>query len=244
MDGRINPREVKRFVNSYTLQRMVHQKLDAGAMLALQTLDFRRDWEAVYEVLLAEPDVFIDALHRYRGENGEKPQPRALENLWPSLSVLPADLADYLHSAQAAALLEHKHDLEQYMSSLHSTRSAQPWVKDAFRDVGHLRQLVREVKPDTVWGSDRARQTAEQIRTLLSRAQNYQGMSHDTSARLSAPIGHLLEAVEVLNSTGGEADHTPRPEEVDAWRRAALDAIDQLQDQLRLVRRASAFGTD
>lgn len=140
------------FLNAYTLQRMVHPDLDPGAMLALQTLDFRPDWEAVYEVLLAEPDVFIDALRRYRSEDGKEADGGALENLWPSLSVLPAELTDYLRSVEAAALLEHKNDLERYLSSLHSTRSTQPWVKDAFRDVGHLRQLVRGVRPDTRWG--------------------------------------------------------------------------------------------
>jgi hypothetical protein len=110
-EGRVNPRDVKRFVNAYTLQRMIRPELDANTVLALQTLEFRRDWEEVYDVLLAEPGDFVDALRRYRDE-GDR---HAFENLWPHLTVLPIDLVDFLRSYEAEPLTAEA-DLERYVS--------------------------------------------------------------------------------------------------------------------------------
>ena len=76
VDGRVNPREVKRYINAYTLQVLIRPSLDRDTMLALQSLAFRGDWQDAYELVLAYPEVFVDALRRYRaGESG------ALEDL-------------------------------------------------------------------------------------------------------------------------------------------------------------------
>ena len=37
----VNPREVKRYINAYTLQRKISPALDADVVLCLQTLAFR-----------------------------------------------------------------------------------------------------------------------------------------------------------------------------------------------------------
>ena len=57
VDGRVNPREVKRFINAYTLQTLIRPELDPDTVLALQTIAFRYDWDGVhlldrYEYLL------------------------------------------------------------------------------------------------------------------------------------------------------------------------------------------------
>jgi hypothetical protein len=44
VERRVNPREVKRFINSYTLQTLIRPELDPNVILALQALAFRRDW--------------------------------------------------------------------------------------------------------------------------------------------------------------------------------------------------------
>ena len=68
VDRRVNPREVKRFINAYTLQTLVRPQLDRDTVLALQTLAFRYDWATLYDAILADSELFADALRRYRGD--------------------------------------------------------------------------------------------------------------------------------------------------------------------------------
>ena len=59
---RVNPREVKRFINSYTLQTLIRPRLKAMAVLALQTIAFRPDWQPWYEAVSARPNDFQTAI--------------------------------------------------------------------------------------------------------------------------------------------------------------------------------------
>lgn len=63
--GRFNPREFKRFINTYTLQRKVSPHLEPTVMLALQAINFRLDWLTVRSSLLAYRDAFMQALNQY-----------------------------------------------------------------------------------------------------------------------------------------------------------------------------------
>ena len=145
-------------------------------MLALQTLEFRRDWEEVYDVLLAEPSDFVDALKRYRDEEDT----HAFENLWPQLAVLPVDLVDYLRSSEAKPLTA-EGDLERYVSSLKSARSTQPWLHDAIRECGPFAKAVREIPANTQFGSAEAKEAAERIQAVLSRVERYEDPSGPSS---------------------------------------------------------------
>jgi hypothetical protein len=115
VERRINPREVKRFLNTYTLQMLVRPELDRDTVLALQTLLFRYDWRTLYDAILTDSTLFIDALQRYRG--GED---LAFEDLSPELTVLPAELGEYLRQPAAEALTRTL-SLDPYMSSLETS---------------------------------------------------------------------------------------------------------------------------
>ena len=54
--GRVNPREVKRFVNTFTLQMLIRPKLLPDMYSALQTIALRYDWEPLYSVILQTQD--------------------------------------------------------------------------------------------------------------------------------------------------------------------------------------------
>ena len=108
----VNPREVKRYLNAYTVQTSVRPKLNKNVVLALQTLTFRYDWQSMYDAILTDSILFVDALGRYRG--GEE---SAFEDLSPELVALPPDLADYLRSGSADPL-ETQLSLDSYLSSL------------------------------------------------------------------------------------------------------------------------------
>ena len=150
VERQVNPREVKRFLNTYTLQMLVREELDRDVVLALQALIFRYEWRPLYDAILTDSLLFVDALTRYRsGEDS------AFEDLSPELRVLPVDLGEYLQSNLAAALCLHG-SLDPYLSSLESTSSGASWISDAYRDLGRLRGEIRRVRAlSTPLDSDR-----------------------------------------------------------------------------------------
>lgn len=140
VDRRVNPREVKRFINAYTLQVMVRPDLDPDTVLALLTLSFRYDWESFYLAILGDSALFTDALRRYRKPGGADESP--FEDVAPELIELPASLAGFLGSGCAAALTKHQ-SLDTYLSSLQSYRPAGSWELDAFGQVGRLGRAIK-----------------------------------------------------------------------------------------------------
>lgn len=236
-EGRINPREVKRFINAYTLNRMIRPDLNPDTMLALQTIDFRGDWEQIYEdVVLAEPEVFVEVLGSFRDGDGH-----AFEYLWPDIGVLPLELSEFLRSKEATALATTP-DLERYVSFLETTRSTQAWVMDAMRDVGLLRRLIRDVRPPLRFGNDSARAIAEQVKDILGRLAGYQ--SGANAMRLERRLEKIRNFVNVLTAsvTAQSEPEETTPEQLERWRQDAAAETDALQQELRLIRRSSAFG--
>jgi hypothetical protein len=235
-EGRINPREVKRYINAYTLHRMIRPDLSPDTVLALQTLDFRVDWEQLYEeAVLAEPDVFVEALRRYRGGDDH-----AFEDVWPELGVLPLDLSDFLRSDEASVL--EVPNLERYVSFLETTRSTQGWVKDALRDVGLLRQQIRQVRPPFSFGSSDARVIVEQLKDVLGRLGSYREASSDSVQRLDVPLVKLQAHVDLLAPSSMPTPTSASEEDLERWHTEAAAHIDGLQQELRFIRRSSAFG--
>jgi hypothetical protein len=138
--GQINPREVKRFLNTYTLQMLVRPGLDRNIVLALQTLVFRYDWRVLYDAILTDTLLFSDALTRFR--DGDD---RAFEDLSPDLTAVQEELASCLRSDAFAALAT-VGSLDPYLTSLESTGGTQPWLGIAYKEIGRLRLEVRRLR--------------------------------------------------------------------------------------------------
>jgi hypothetical protein len=65
--GAINPREVKRLINAYTLQMKLLsasrvRNLRPEAVATLLTMSFRTEWRHLYDLLVADPGGFVDAI--------------------------------------------------------------------------------------------------------------------------------------------------------------------------------------
>jgi hypothetical protein len=236
-DGRLNPREVKRFINAYTLSRMIRSDLDADTLLALQTMDFRTDWDVLYDnVLLSEPDIFAQALSNFVDNRDD----HAFEDLWPQVGVLSAELAAFLRSPEAAGL--RRPDLAGYVSFLETTRTAQSWVTEAMRDVGVLRAQVRAVGPTFVFGTEAAREVAGAINAALRRLIGYE----PTVAGLAGPLARLQAlAAELAPPTalGDDRSSAEAAGRADRWRADASAQTDAIQQALRVVRRATRFAS-
>jgi hypothetical protein len=138
--GQVNPREVKRFLNTYTLQMLVRPALNRDVVLSLQTLVFRYDWRSLYDAILTDSMLFSDALNRYRGGDD-----RAFGDLSPDLSAMQDELATYLRS-DAVAALAGVGSLDPYVTSLESTGRTPRWLTEAYRQIGRLRQEIRNTQ--------------------------------------------------------------------------------------------------
>ncbi|MGV9386398.1 KAP family P-loop NTPase fold protein [Nonomuraea sp. NPDC003707] len=235
VEGRINPREVKRFINAYTLQTMIRPKLDQDTVLALQTLEFRRDWEEVYDVVLAESDVFLDALSHYRTGDDS-----AFENLWPQLGLLPSDLILYLRSP-AAEPLTRQPNLDEYIYSLHATRNYNSALNEAYRDVGQLRKEVRRVTTEVrALGDANASAPASEMSGTVARLAGFAQQQKD-NRRLLRIVEALQRAVAQLSPSTAQESKSAEPGDIAEWVRSTGETVDQLQRELRVIRDSSAW---
>jgi len=237
VDRRVNPREVKRFINAYTLQTLIRPDLDPDTVLALQTLAFRHDWAEFYEAILADSALFVDALRRYRRSQGS--DHFSFEDMAPGPSDLPPSLASYLRSERAEALIRHP-ALDTYLSSLQSYHSVNQWELDAFRQIGSLRREIRLALD----GGDAVRSARSVTATAITVMDSLSGsLVGSFSAQLegfkSAIEQVRLAAARVTDRVKGSQENNLRETEV----RAALDelsaAVERAREELRLVRDSS-----
>jgi hypothetical protein len=139
---------VKRFLNGFTLQTLIHpnDELEPKAVLALQTIAFRPDWQPWYEAVNARPNEFRTAIEEYR-EHAEqlydfigtpagnelqlRPGKRQIDRDRAEndvRNILHADLqfSDELRrflSSHLMTTLIDQPDLEPYVSSVQSVRT-------------------------------------------------------------------------------------------------------------------------
>ena len=204
-------------------------------ILALQTLTFRYDWQPMYDAILTDSFLFVDALERYR--DGEE---SAFEDLSPELSVLPADLADYLRSGSVDAL-HGQSSLDSYLSSLEATRGTPQALIEAYRMLGRLRGVLRRLRVNAV-------PREEEWRSLMT-------VTRDVTASLSSPrlevgpsqfsaLKDLLQEINEQADTLRSQLEKPRQQAdgADAEIRGMTDTIYELSNrayrELRSLRRA------
>jgi KAP family P-loop domain len=227
----VNPREIKRFLNAYTLQRKISPTLDPDVFLGLQTLSFRDDWRQVYEVLLAEREAFTEAVRRQR-----KGSPTAVENLWPELAAAPPTCFDYLASSLGQPLVDAP-SLDPYLHSIEATETTQSGLGAAYRVVGDLRGLLRDIT-DALSDDQRRRLQSdfgEQLQHLVSALKRLPGNA--PAARLQADVESQLQRLDPRQLTDhlpgdGDDDRTA----FDTWRRSADELLFRIQTRLREVR--------
>jgi KAP family P-loop domain len=232
----VNPREIKRYLNSYTLQRKVNPTLDADVILALQTLAFRDEWRPVYEALLAEREVFTRTVRRQL--DGDL---TAVENLWPELAAIPPSCFGYLESLGMPLL--QAPSLDPYLHSIESTESTHSGLFDAYRVVGDLRGLLRESAGAAT--ADRRRELQAEFRehlpSLLSAVKRLP--ANAPAARLQADVEALVQRLDprqVAEHLSGDAEGDQAA--LDTWRRSADELLVQIQGRLREVRQTVAVG--
>ncbi len=158
-----NPREFKRFINEYTVQRKVNPELDPKVMLALQTVAYRPDWAPVRLAILAFRDAFFYALAAAMGPVADERGDMArLTPFMPTTSGLPSGFLAFLEDPNTGdALVEYarlmtgdqNHSINSYLFAGEASRSSDgmDFLK-AFEQLGKLHSLFLSLKERTDGG--------------------------------------------------------------------------------------------
>lgn len=229
----VNPREVKRLVNAYTLQlKMLIPRLgvlDPDIVLALQNMSFRPDWTDLYEHLVADPDLFQTAIKQAR----EATDQRERDAVWMSgVKVsLPPSFQRYLDT-DAHALLDTP-SLRHYVSAAEATRSTDPSLLEAQSIVGRIRRVIEDVTAGATTPEEAANSLTADIRRLL-----------DTTRRRSQKdlnLENLINQLDGLTLQLANPD-TSGTDRLGGWAAKTVPLLDLIDGRLRELRRQANVG--
>jgi KAP family P-loop domain len=150
-DSEVNPREIKRYINAYILQKLIQPDLDDDATLVLLAFSFRPDWRAAYQAFRSKHDAFIEAVKRQLG--GEE---SALNDLNPNLANLPQSFFQYIKSDSGRKLLSL--DAPQLDEQVRALRVTQP-----SEEAGAYSPLSRGVKTELYTIGGDLRRSADKL---------------------------------------------------------------------------------
>lgn len=163
----INPREIKRYINAFTLVMQIKPLLNANALLAVQLFRFRQDWSIVQEGFLAYRDVFLSALYDRVNDN----RPASLNALDSRFSSLPLDFLEYIGPGRPGNALLSVPNVDDYVFAGETT-SVEPGHGSAeiVRSMATLRTALKRVGVGPPTPDDRQMVLSEirQLRRMLS----------------------------------------------------------------------------
>jgi KAP-like P-loop domain-containing protein len=203
-DSEVNPREIKRYINSYILQKLIRKNPDGGkpdddeVTLLLQTIVFRPDWSAAYEVFRSRPEAFTDALKRQLdGEDS------ALKDLDPRLGQLPEPFFQYINSKGGRRLASlDPPQLAEQISTFEVTRTPEDPLYSLLQALSSVRIELDKIDPLDLSGSTTAAETfrraIREIDNELASEYSRLQISGPRSAREETAIDKLREVMSSL----------------------------------------------
>jgi hypothetical protein len=177
-DGSVNPREVKRYLNAYTITTKINGNLDQNTVLSVLLLDFRDDWQDVESALLLNGSVFVDALRRlHAGETS------AFDDIGLELR-LPDDFVTYTRAGQPGNALTQVADIERYFQNVGTSRlTRDPELLQLLPQIGGVRRDMSTLNEDSARRGELLGAAHKVMSMLRSRLQ-----STSTSSPLAALI--------------------------------------------------------
>jgi KAP family P-loop domain len=208
-DSSVNPREMKRYINSYILLTRINPGLDKNAVLTLQTIAFRDDWQEVRDAILEYGGAFIDAVKRRVLER----QTSALQDLDPDLARIPDGFIDYMTRQVPGHTLLVGGEIDQYIYTGKAVRSVRnPQLLDAIRKIADVRRALREDTLDVPAMVQKKVSVANGAVTSLTPGLQQELLAQEFDelktalSRLSAPtepedVATIRTSVEALTQT-------------------------------------------
>ena len=227
---RLNPRDVKRYINAYTIQMKVKPNLqDPNLVLALNTLAYRQDCRNLYDAIATHRIEFTTALRDYlAGKESD------LDEYDLKAGDIPDDIREYLGEGGVAHELVISDQIDAYLSAGEAARSSAGGyfleLLSAYRDLRRSILKAFEVNdPKTMdgqWSS--ANSEYSKLKEMLSSFSK-----NDTPSRAINRMDRWLDAssqdqkwqrwLEMMNSDNSH-------EEVE---RARLEAIEEAKSYLK-----------
>lgn len=224
----VNPREVKRFINSYVIQMKIQPTLDADVCLALNTLSLRQDWEPAEEALRAYGGEFLVQLRRL--ENDEN----ALADLDETLAI-PQSFLEYVRRGPGSKLLTVE-NVDQYIFALGRTEhEGVSGLMELLRNVTGLKGLVRTTLSGQTEMSFRDSGASSQNSPVLEKIQTTMGIAEKSASYIGSE--RLSDVFEKLESLRQLFQGTTAPD-----RDSALAIVGDVQRVLREMKRRQAAG--
>jgi hypothetical protein len=234
----INPREIKRRINDYTIQlkvlsRRLGKPPNPNVVLALLCMYSRSDWKPFYERLAADPSFqkeLQDAL-------GKADQPEAVYLKGERLP-LPADLTNYLRGP-AAAVLEAE-NLQAYVSAAESTWAIDPWVLEARTEVNRLRRAgdaLALVERTPGEAERRITGHVDRLYGLIGTRRESFGPLGDMRRDLDDAVSRLMAIAREL-----EAEVADGAASASRWNSEAVPQLDKLDAGLQAWHRYISLG--
>ena len=214
----VNPREVKRYINAYTLVMKVNTTLKPDAVLALQTLRFRSDWTAALQALSADREAFTLAL-------GDPNPAIALADYDDDLAGLPPAFFEYFTGNGPGALIctLDAQELQDHLSSGELTRSSGTDVLEIVKQAMQTKGKIRVgAEPGAVAN---ARQHLSLIESMLQTS----------SAGAGAQL--IMITVEQMNA---KLAIPPEGRLFDGWKTELLALASKLVRQARQLYQTAA----
>jgi energy-coupling factor transporter ATP-binding protein EcfA2 len=231
--GSVNPREVKRFINGYTIQmKLLAAKIgspDPNIVLAIQNLGFRSGWLWIYDLLTADPSQFKLAVR------GILADPDYDAGYYLRGRRLPSSFLGYAQGR--AKTLIGDAPLDPYISSVESTTSTDSRLSEARRIVGRLQQLVNEIGT-----RNRPPTEAQAVSTVITQLSEL----HEKIQRGSSESWFANEVIRLSGVIRADLATVNAPDKIPQapplWVDMVRDKLDKLEENLKEMRRASGIG--
>jgi tetratricopeptide (TPR) repeat protein len=232
-EGAINPREVKRYINLYTVQSQVATDLEPNVVLALQTLSFRAEWEeTVWDALLEFRDEYVDAVRRRLVVSDDFSR----RDLPGEFTDFPDEFLDYVSDGAPGHVLLETDDLDRYLSlgeSVRSTRS--PALLEALRVFGQVHTGLVAARAGTMRAN-----LAGELSSLLSAVEGKVVATLGGTPRGVATTNELRALRETVSEVVGPLDPTalPDPDQLERQLDPIVAQAESLSGRLRKLYRA------
>jgi exonuclease VII small subunit len=222
----LNPREVKRLINAYTLQMKLLQPLagepvSPDTVLAIQLIGFRADWQHLYDALVDEPAMFArdmkDVIDHDRTEMlvGDRREP------------IPPGLLAYFRGPAKPLLTQPS--LTRYVSSAEQTSTTGRGSLEARRAVRRLKDLFRTaIEQKRLDNQSAVLEEIGGVRQLVSS--------------ISPDVSTLEKLVSELEEIVRKVEPSAKPDELVEALERGRELLDRMWDTLTELRRQASLG--
>ena len=251
----VNPREIKRLLNAYTMQvKMLSGplggSLNPNVVLALQCMSFRPDWDELYETAIIDPFLFQQEVRSARAE------PKR-DVIWIASRrlTMPQDFLRYIDGL-ARPLLDVP-DLSVYISAVESGRNTDSRLLEGHSAISRVRREL-EVLPQEITADRYAEMLQEasepgQRRRLAVNVSYRSTFASLERALASQAVGanSLTESLKRFDALMRQPPRLSETESFEAYHRRLVDwaeqagrTLDTLDSELRGLRRQASIGAN